>query len=76
MAGDPEGNNHYRGDVYVYLKPSGGWTNATQNIVLTANDGQPEDLFGQSISSSSNALLIAAPVDSVPFCSGKAYIFQ
>jgi hypothetical protein len=40
------GYNQQQGEAYVFVKPSGGWSNMTQSAKLTASDGHPGDSFG------------------------------
>jgi hypothetical protein len=40
VVGDPNANN-YRGSIYVYERPAGGWADATENEKI-----QPPDQFG------------------------------
>ena len=49
VAGAPEATvngNPYQGAVYVFVKPRGGWANATQTARLTASDGAAGDGLG------------------------------
>jgi hypothetical protein len=61
------------GAAYVYVKPSGGWTNMTQTAELTASDASSGDCFGGAVAMNSNTALIA------DWCAGsytgEAYIF-
>ena len=34
------------GSAYVFVKPGGGWSNATEDAKLTASDGATDDRFG------------------------------
>ncbi len=42
------------GAAFLYVKPSGGWENATETKELTASDGDASDYFGYSVSLSGN----------------------
>src|SRR5258708_29406874 len=66
------------GAAYVFVKPVGGWTDATETAKLTASDGQPGDAFGVSVSVSEPTIAVGAffatdsAGNSFP---GKAYRF-
>jgi len=63
-AGAPQrtvGGHAARGAVYVYLKPGGGWTNATQTAELTASDGATGDELGSSIAISGTTIAASSP---------------
>src|SRR5262249_55868791 len=63
-AGPPTravGGNPSRGAVYVFTKPGGGWTDATQTAELTASDGTPNDQLGFSIAVSGDTITSGAP---------------
>ena len=55
------GSNTAQGTVYVYAKPGGGWTNATQTAELTASDGAASDQLGSSVSVSDDTITAGAP---------------
>ncbi|MCX6328121.1 MAG: T9SS type A sorting domain-containing protein [Bacteroidia bacterium] len=46
------------GATYVYVKPGGGWADATQTVKLTASDQAASDWFGYSEAISSDGSLI------------------
>lgn len=67
-------DNSNSGSVYVFTFNGASWDEITK---LTASDGAPDDLFGNSLSLGSNRLLVGAP----SFASngsnpGSAYIFD
>jgi hypothetical protein len=66
-----------QGAVYVFTKPASGWANATQVAVLTARRGQPEELFGHSVSVSGSTIVVGAPFREVGKHTGQgaAYVF-
>jgi hypothetical protein len=66
-----------QGAVYVFTKPSGGWTNATQTAELTASDGAAHDNFGWSVAVSTDTVVAGSPVHSVGGNSsqGGVYVF-
>ena len=51
------------GSAYVFVKPSGGWSNMTQTAKLTASDGAEGDYFGISVSISGNTVVVGANGD-------------
>jgi hypothetical protein len=77
VVGDYDSNIEQYGAVYVYVKPSGGWTNMTQVAVLTSSDnGQG---FGTSVAISGNTIVVGA-ADTSNFDPstpgpGAAYVF-
>jgi hypothetical protein len=71
------GTSAEQGAAYVFAEPASGWANATQVAVLTAKRGQPEELFGHSVSVSGNTVVVGAPFREVGKHAGQgaAYIF-
>lgn len=69
------GNNSAQGAVYIYEKPNDGWTDMTETVKLTADDGQSGDYFGWSMALSDNTLFVGAR-DSGDNDSGAVYIFD
>ena len=70
MAGDtivatapraPSGGQLYAGKVYVFVKPSGGWTNATQTAQFGALDATANDQMGTSVAT--NGTTVVAGLD-------------
>jgi FG-GAP repeat len=67
---------HFQGAAYVYVKPSGGWSNMTQVAELTASDAAADDLFGWSVAISGKTIVVGAPQNLGGGClQGKAYVF-
>lgn len=69
--------NFEQGAVYVFVEPTGGWVNGTQNAELTASDGQTFDQLGYSVAMRGNTLVAGVPnatVGSNPD-QGAAYVF-
>jgi trimeric autotransporter adhesin len=58
--------NHWQGAVYVFVKPAGGWTNATQTAKLTRSTGQ---FLGNSVAISGNGDTVVAGAE------GKGIVF-
>ncbi len=50
----------FRGAVYVFVKPAGGWTDATQTAKLLASDGGLSDHLGFSLAVSGNTVAAGA----------------
>ncbi len=70
--------NAYRGEAYVFAKPSSGWTSTTETARLAASDGQQNDGFGSSVSFSGNAIFVGAvcaPAQGGNCGPGVAYVF-
>ena len=66
-------NGSFSGSAYVFVKPSGGWSNMTQTAKLTASDGAGNDYFGYSVSVSGDTVVVGAPIDDSS--RGSAYVF-
>ena len=48
------------GSAYVFVKPGGGWADATEDAKLTALDPAGGDQFGISVSISGDTALVGA----------------
>ena len=68
------GDDGYRGSAYVYVKPGGGWVNATQTAKLTASDRAADDYFGYSVAVSGDTVVVGAYGDDGS--RGSAYVFN
>ena len=66
-------DDSYQGSAYVFVKPSGGWSNMTQTAKLTASDGAADDEFGSSVSVSGDTVVVGASDDDSD--QGSAYVF-
>jgi hypothetical protein len=75
LAGDPISSvlGFEEGEVYVYVKPSGGWVNATQTAILSPSDGQKDWLFGWSVAFDGEVAVIGVPGANIDI--GAAYVF-
>lgn len=74
VGGSPQATisgNTSAGAAYVFVEPSGGWTNATQTAELTASDAMQDDYLGAAVSASGNTVAVGAPSD----YSGAVYIY-
>lgn len=61
------------GAAYVFVKPAGGWTNATETAKLTASDWIQNSDFGRSVAVSGDTVLVGAPVGSAGYGAGYVY---
>jgi len=76
-------SNKGQGAIYVFVEPTGGWTNATQVAELTAAGGFPSDELGSSVATNGSFVVAGAPyfsnsandLTSPYFHEGAAYIF-
>lgn len=80
VAGAPDatvGSNAEQGAGYVFVKPSSGWADGTETAKLTAADGAPEQVLGQSVAISGNTAICGAPGATINgnVDQGAAYIF-
>ena len=80
MVGAPQagvGTSASEGAVYAFTEPGSGWANVTQTAKLTAPDGNFGAGFGQSLSMSSNTMVVGASGITVGSNSdqGAAYVF-
>jgi hypothetical protein len=68
-----------QGAAYVFVAPSTGWTNATQNAKLLASDGISEDLLGTSIAISPDTTTVAVGAEAADVNGnggqGAVYVF-
>jgi hypothetical protein len=66
-----------QGAAYVFVKPSGGWSNMTETAKLTASDGLAFDVFGVSVAVSGDTVVVGAPFDDIGGNTdqGSAYVF-
>jgi hypothetical protein len=48
------------GSAYVFVEPSGGWTDMTQTAELRASDGTVEDYLGSSVFTNGQKVLVGA----------------
>lgn len=72
--------NNYTGEAYVFVEPSGGWTNMTETAILTASDGVAGTAFGKSVAIAGNTVVVGAYENnsvgiSYPVGAGAAYVF-
>jgi hypothetical protein len=63
------------GAVYVFMKPSTGWANATQTAKLTASDGVANDGLGGRVAISGDGSTVVAGAVGGNSGNGAAYVF-
>ena len=70
-------DNSDKGSAYVFEKPSGSWSTATETAKITASDAANDEQFGASVSISGERIAIGANRDDDHGdWSGSAYIFN
>lgn len=78
-VGAPYGNSLplMRGSVFVYTKPSSGWSNSFETAKFEASDGQYQDFFGACVKLDSGLLIVGATGDDdLNSEAGSAYVFK
>jgi hypothetical protein len=60
LVGAPESGSGLEGAAYVYYKPSGGWTSATQSTELIASDFANDNFFGTSVAVTGSLVAVGA----------------
>ena len=55
------GSHADQGAVYVYVKPTSGWTTMTETAKLTASDGVPNSDFGRAVAMDGDTIVVGAP---------------
>lgn len=74
--GDDIGSTTDQGSAYVFVKPSGGWANATHTAKLTATDGGVNDMLGYSVAISGDTIAVGAyQYGTGPDDTGAVYVF-
>jgi FG-GAP repeat len=76
-GGDDTGANTDQGSVYVFVKPSDGWANATETAKLTASDGAANDFLGSSVAVYGDTVVAGAYADNLGggVGQGSVYVF-
>jgi hypothetical protein len=69
------GKNAEQGAVYVFVRPSSGWANATQADELIAANGTTGDSFGRSVAISGNTIVAGAPDHEVAANLGQGAVY-
>ena len=79
VAGAPGHNidgNEDQGSFYVFVKPGGGWVNASATAELWVSGGQAFDAFGTSVAIDVDTIVGGAPFgDSTEADRGAAYVY-
>ena len=72
------GTGTYQGGAYVYMKPTNGWVNSTENSVLFLVDGRSYEYLGASVSMSAdgNTIVAGAPYTGGTSGIGSAWVFS
>lgn len=67
-----------QGSVYVFVRPPGGWQNATEAAKLKASDAAATDRFGSAVAVEGNTIVIGAYLDDVGGAGdqGSVYVFE
>ena len=65
-----------QGAAYVFVKPAGGWASETETAKLTASDGAPGEMFGETVALAGDTAVVHsdAKVNANVF-QGAAYVF-
>ena len=65
------------GAAFIFTKPVGGWTTATETARLTASDADDHDAFGFAVAVDGDTIVVGAPVDEGEDDddSGSVYLF-
>ena len=63
------------GAVYVYTKPSSGWSAVSSPVKLTPPDGNSWDKFGELVAISGDTVVVGAPGAANRGITGAAYVF-
>ncbi len=76
-GGRTVGTNPTQGAVYVFVKPTSGWKDATQTAELTASDGNPTDGLGESVAAAGDTVVAGPAQHDVDknVRQGEAYVF-
>ena len=76
-AGWDGANGPQSGSAYLFTKPSGGWSDATETTDLTASDGAAGDFFGYSVAVDGDTVVVGAVYDGDNGDeSGSAYVYE
>jgi FG-GAP repeat len=63
------------GEAYVFVRPSSGWTSATETAILKRANAGIYDFFGGSVAISENVITVGAPHAVVPYTQGAVDVF-
>jgi hypothetical protein len=66
----------FGGSAYVFVKPTNGWIDATQNAKLSSTSSNKRDKFGSSVRVSGDSVIVGAFEDYINWsANGSAYLF-
>lgn len=75
VAGADQGGNGGTGKAYVYPRPAGGWTSATESATLVAPGLSPGAMFGYSAAMEADTIAIGS-IEFTSGGSGSVYVFS
>jgi FG-GAP repeat protein len=67
------GHNNFQGSAYVYVEPTGGWTDMTETAELSTSNGKASDNVGFSVAISGGTVVAGAPGAFTAY--GAAYVY-
>jgi len=67
------GHTNFQGASYVFVEPSGGWSNMTETAELSASNGAQSDNLGFSVGINGSVIVAGAPGARSSF--GGAYVY-
>ncbi|MCF6365306.1 MAG: T9SS type A sorting domain-containing protein [Bacteroidales bacterium] len=74
---EDDDNGSASGSVYLFVKPTSGWSDMSETLKLTASDGAASDYFGKSVSIfGDNAIISSYNDDDLGSNSGSVYLFS
>ena len=66
----------WSGAAYLFVKPDGGWVNATETAQLQASDAGEDQCFGQSVAADGDTVVVGVYTFCTPdYPSGTVYVF-
>jgi hypothetical protein len=72
---DMVNGNKFAGAVFLFAKPTNGWTSMTETALLTASDGTSRDEFGFSTAISGNTVIVGANLAAVNGNPGQGAVY-
>ena len=73
--GDDDGGFNSSGSVYVYTRPSAGWSSSVTPIKLNPSDAAAGDQFGNAVAVSGDGNFIVVGADRENSSTGSVYLF-
>lgn len=74
VIGAPQAGPGDEGQVYIFERPNGGWTDMTETARLRASDGALDDTFGWSVAIDGDSVAVGSR-QAGPNARGAAYVF-